>query len=195
MSQPIVDTSTILISTDRLILRSFRAEDLADFYEYASVPGVGEMAGWRHHDTIETSGRILDGFIREKEVLAIVHKKTEKVIGTLGIHARSDEDCPLSTREIGYVLSKDYWGQGLMTEAVSEVIRFCFEEIKLDALTVGHFTHNDRSRRVIEKCGFRYIKNRPYFAKQLAQTYDECFYRLTREEWLSAQKGADDSWH
>ena len=41
-----------VIETKRLILRSFKQTDLEDFYEYASVEGVGEMAGWKHHENI-----------------------------------------------------------------------------------------------------------------------------------------------
>jgi len=67
------DTSKIVIETERLMLRSFRESDLPDFFAYASVPGVGAMAGWPHHESIETSGRILCMFMDQKEVFAIVH--------------------------------------------------------------------------------------------------------------------------
>ena len=53
------------LETGRLLLRPFRQSDLDDFYEYASVEGVGEMAGWRHHENREKSQEILDRFIRE----------------------------------------------------------------------------------------------------------------------------------
>jgi ribosomal-protein-alanine N-acetyltransferase len=68
----------------------------------------------------------------------------------------------LQGREIGYVLSKDYWGQGLMPEAVKAVIDWLFEEEKLDFIMVGHFDWNNQSRRVIEKCGFQYVKTVQY---------------------------------
>ena len=57
-----IDTSQIVIETERLILRAFTESDLTDFYTYASVPGVGEMAGWPHHQSIETSKDILRSF-------------------------------------------------------------------------------------------------------------------------------------
>lgn len=68
----------------------------------------------------------------------------------------------LQGREIGYVLSKDYWGRGLMSEAVKAVIAWLFGQEKLDFLICGHFDWNSRSRRVVEKCGFRYIKTTKY---------------------------------
>ena len=60
-------------------------------------------------------------------------------------------------REIGYVLSKDYWGQGLMPEAVKAVISWCFESLHYDFLICCHFDWNVQSKRVIEKCGFRFL--------------------------------------
>lgn len=61
-----VDISKVVLETDRLLLRGWREEDVDDFFEYASVDGVGEMAGWKHHETLETTRQILHGFIREK---------------------------------------------------------------------------------------------------------------------------------
>ena len=161
MNAPI-DVTNICLETKRIILRPWRESDLHDLYEYACVPGVGEMAGWNHHQSPEESQRILTSFIRNKKTFALELKESKKVIGSVGIEPR-DEDAGLpgvlQGREIGYVLSKDYWGQGLMTEAVMAVIDFCFTALKYDYLTCGHFNHNDRSRRVVEKCGFRYLKD------------------------------------
>lgn len=157
-----VDVSNIRIETERLVLRCWEERDLSDFFEYASVAGVGEMAGWNHHQSLEESAAILDSFIRHRKTLALELRESGKVIGSLGLEPR-DEDAGLAEnlcgREIGYVLSKDYWGMGLMTEAVKAVIDYCFLTLRFDYLTCGHFDHNDRSRRVVEKCGFVFLKN------------------------------------
>ena len=130
-----VDVTNIRIETDRLILRAWRETDLADLYEYASVEGVGEMAGWNHHQSMEESRRILDFFISGKKTFALELKENGKVIGSLGLEPR-DEDAglpeELQGREIGYVLSRDYWGRGLMPEAVKAVIDYCFQELSFD---------------------------------------------------------------
>ena len=161
-----IDISAVTLETSRLILRPFKASDLDDFYAYASVPDVGEWAGWSHHKDKKESATILQHFITEKKTFALVDKGTNHVIGSLGIE---EYNCPLPPtydalkgREIGYVLSKAYWGQGLMSEAVKRAIAFCFEDLHLDFLTVGHFVRNKRSQRVIEKCGFRYLGNNIY---------------------------------
>lgn len=160
----VIDISQTVLTTERLTLRPWRESDLEDFYEYASVDGVGQMAGWSPHKDLEESRRILSHFIEGKHVFALEHQG--KVIGSLGIEEYNEEHYPelhnISGREIGYVLSKAYWGQGLMPEAVQAVIAYLFDREGLDFILAGHFDHNDRSRRVIEKCGFRYVKTVPY---------------------------------
>jgi ribosomal-protein-alanine N-acetyltransferase len=179
------DVSNIFLETERLILRPWRMTDLDDFFEYASVPGVGEMAGWKCHELKETSERVLKSFIEGKEVFALVYKENNKVIGSLGIHqswANEDERYQnLKQKEIGYVLSKDYWGRGLMVEAVKRVITYCFDECGIEALTVCHFSFNQQSKRVIEKCGITFVKQTQTYVKQLDQTYDSWKYILLKD--------------
>ena len=152
--------SGITLETERLLLRPFEAADLNDFYEYASVEGVGEMAGWRHHESIAKSQEILDMFIREDKTFAIILKENNKVIGSLGIekygmeHALTEFD-GYQGREIGFVLGKDYWGQGLMAEAANAVIRYLFDDLHFDFLLCGYYDFNKQSKRVQEKCGFK----------------------------------------
>lgn len=179
-----IDITNIKLETQRLILRPWVESDVKDFFEYASVEGVGEMAGWIHHDSIEISKKILQSFIADKNVFAIIFKETGKVIGSLGLHYSWANDNlnykELKLKEIGYVLSKTYWGQGLMAEAVNEVIIFCFDKCSLDALTIGHFSNNNQSKRVIEKCGFQFVKQSEYYAKQLQKSFVDMKYILYR---------------
>lgn len=150
----------LVLETERLILRPFKQSDLDDFHEYASVEGVGEMAGWKHHETKEHTQLILDKFISNDKTFAIVLKENNKVIGSLGIEEYGMEEklsefFNYNGREIGYVLSKDYWGKGIMPEAVKTVIDYLFNVKNLDFLTCGYYDFNIQSKRVQEKCGFK----------------------------------------
>ena len=162
-----IDITGVMLTTDRLTLRPWRDSDLSDFYEYASVDGVGQMAGWNPHKDMDESQRILSHFMEGKHVFALEYHG--KVIGSLGVEKYNEDYYPelaaLQGREIGYVLSKSYWGHGLMPEAVKAVIDWLFSEIKLDFIIVGHFDWNNQSRRVIEKCGFTYTKNTKFETK------------------------------
>lgn len=149
-----------VLETQRLRLRAFLQSDLDDFFTYASVAGVGEMAGWKHHENREESREILDQFIREDKTFAVCLKESGRAVGSLGVERYGMEDRltefdGFSGRELGFVLSKDCWGKGLMPEAVCAVSEFLFRERGLDFLTCGYYDFNQRSRRVQEKCGFR----------------------------------------
>lgn len=157
MNTPI-DISHVTLTTERLILRPWRLADVDDLYEYASVDGVGQMAGWKPHENREKSLWRVRHFMEGKKTFAL--ECEGKVIGSLGIETYNEEKFPefgdKQCREIGYVLSKDYWGRGLMPEAVTRVIQYLFEEVGLDAIFCGHFLRNHQSGRVQEKCGFHH---------------------------------------
>ena len=154
------DITGIVIETKRLILREWNLNDLDDLFEYASDPDVGPRAGWSPHQNKEESLKILNRFINGKKTFAIMYKENNKVIGSLGVELYDLEEkltefYHYQGRSIGYVLSKDYWGQGLMPEAVTSIIDYLFNVLHYDFLTSGYYDFNDRSRRVQEKCGFK----------------------------------------
>lgn len=172
-----IDISRVVLSTPRLVIRPWSMTDLDDFYDYAKVDGVGEMAGWAAHKNKDETRQILERFIEGKITFAIVSQS--KVVGSIGIERYDEDMLPefsgKSGREIGYVLSKEYWGRGLMTEAVRRVVRWLFEEEQLDFVVAGHFVTNRKSQRVLEKCGFRHYK------KEILKTRNG----PDREGWVS----------
>ena len=183
MNAPI-DVTGVELRTQRLILRPWKQEDLQDFFEYASVDGVGQMAGWLpHKDSAETQ-KILDSFITKKKTFALDYQG--KVIGSLGVEYYSETESPeldsMRTRALGFVLSKDCWGRGLMPEAVNAVIRWLFEERKLDAILCAHFDWNTQSARVQQKCGFHFLKESVYKTRY-GTVEKDILNVLYREEW------------
>ena len=183
MNAPI-DVTGVELRTDRLTLRPWKQEDLMDFFEYASVDSVGQMAGWLPHKTIQDSQKILDSFISKKKTFALDYQG--KAIGSLGIEEYDERECPeldkRSARALGFVLSKDYWGRGLMPEVVNEVIRWLFEEQKLDAILCAHFDWNTQSAKVQQKCGFHFLKESIY-KTSYGTVEKDILNVLYREEW------------
>jgi ribosomal-protein-alanine N-acetyltransferase len=158
-----VDISNVIIETKRLIIRPWKNEDLNDFYEYASVDGVGQMAGWNPHKSKEESQEILKLFIEDRNVFSLELKANRKVIGSIGLEKIGIDLGELYTslrgREIGYVLSKEYWGQGLMPEVVMRVMDYCYKDLNCEFLQCSHAVENEQSKRVIEKVGFQYVQD------------------------------------
>lgn len=168
------------LETARLVLRDFSYDDLDDFYEYAKSPKVGPMAGWKPHESKDESYGIIASFRKKQEVWAIYHKEDKKVIGSVGVHRKSIE----SVFELGYVLSEDYWGQGVVVEACEEILKHCFNTLGFKEIFVEHFLSNIQSKRVIEKLGFEFET----LVKECYTMYDgvtqDCLkYRLTKERY------------
>ena len=179
-----IDITGVVLKTERLILREWRLSDLEDFYEYYSVDGVGQMAGWLPHKDREESLRILNHFIDGKHTFALEYQG--KVIGSLGLEAYTEDEYPelqkYQGREIGYVLSKDYWGRGLMPEAVREAMRYMFEDVGVDFLLCGHFLSNRQSARVQQKRGFRYYRNNIHHG--ITGDREGIMNFISRKQWL-----------
>lgn len=155
-----IDISHVILKTDRLILRPWKEMDLDDFYEYASVDRVGQMAGWLPHKSIQETQKILSIFIDNRQTFAI--EMQGKVIGSIEVKQYKESSYPelenIQGRELGYVLSQSYWGQGIMPEAVKAVIEYLFKIENYDFILCGSYEENKQSARVIEKCGFQYYK-------------------------------------
>ena len=181
-----IDISNVVLTTPRLVLRPWRMNDVDDMYEYASVDGVGQPAGWAPHTSREESERIVSLFIEGKKTFAI--ELNGKVVGSVGIDRYDEKRFPafdaLRAREIGYVLAKPCWGMGLMTEAVARVLEYLFVDLSLDAVFCGYFLFNRRSARVQEKNGFTPI-DRGRIRTALGTVEDEAMLVITRETYLA----------
>lgn len=146
------------LETERMILREWKLSDVKDVFEYASGEKVGPMAGWKPHESLEESEGIIKMFMAEDETWAIELKENHKVVGSVGLHKRKRPGFS-GDRELGYVLSEAYWGQGLIPEAARQVLEFAFEELGLECVNVSHFDFNEQSKRVIEKLGAVHVKS------------------------------------
>lgn len=173
------------LETQRLFLRPFRAEDAADLYEYARDHRVGPAAGWQPHRSVEESLEIIRTVLANPNTFAVVNKGDGKVVGSAGFVDRHQTRLPGPDDEIGYSLHPDYWGQGLIPEAVEEILRYGFEELGLAVIWCGHYDFNDRSRRVVEKCGFLYRFTEKTWVELMGEERTEVHYALTKEEWLA----------
>ena len=171
------------LETDRLLLRPFAEGDAADLYGYARDPRVGPPAGWLPHKSQAESLEIIRTVFAAPNTFALVDKPSGRVIGSAGFTGKARPEFPAPNDELGYALSADFWGRGLMPEAVEALLRYAFSELGLAAVWCSHYTDNPRSRRVIEKSGFSFrfegrILDGPTGAEKPAR-----FYTMTRGEW------------
>ena len=146
------------LETQRLILRPWNDCDAEELYHFAKDPKVGPIAGWPVHTSIEHSRKVIQDILSAEESYALVYKDTNAVVGSIGLMIGKTSNLDISNEEgeIGYWIGVPYWGQGLVPEAVRELLRHGFEDRKLTTIWCGYFDGNEKSHRVQEKCGFQY---------------------------------------
>lgn len=147
-----------MLETERLFLRQWENSDTENLYEYAKDLDVGPIAGWPAHKSLEESRNVIKNVLNGKEAYAICLKTDNKAIGAIELKLKGhtdmterDDEC-----ELGFWLGKPFWGQGIIPEAVQEILRHAFEDIGMTRVWAGYYEGNIKSKRVQEKCGFRF---------------------------------------
>ncbi|HNW87711.1 MAG TPA: GNAT family protein [Candidatus Limiplasma sp.] len=141
----------------RVTLRAARMSDAADMYAYSRDPEVARHVLWDAHTSIHQTRGYLRYIIRqyrygEPSTFVIELNAERRVIGTIGLMWVQKEN---RSAEVGYSLSRAYWNQGLMTEALNALLRFCFETMRLNRVEAQHEADNPASGAVMRHAGMR----------------------------------------
>jgi len=141
--------------TRRLILRRIDETDCQDMFEYSADREVTKFLTWKPHENInETKDYLID--LQKKYDggkffdWGLVYKETGKLIGTCGF---TSINLNKNICEVGYVLAKNYWGMGLMPEALECVIDFAFGYFGFDKVEARFLDGNIKSEKVMMKAG------------------------------------------
>lgn len=151
-----------IFDTNRLLLRNWQLNDAAALYKYASDRRVSELAQWPRHESIEMSRLVIEEFFLPNPCnLAIVLKETGEPIGCIGLVPSGEEhfETAVEEREVGYWVGYPYWNKGLTTEALEGLIAYCRDCLGLKSLLLTTDSRNIASRRVAEKCGFKFVSD------------------------------------
>ena len=175
------------IETKRLVLRPWKETDAEVLYEYAKDPRVGPVAGWPVHTSVENSLEIIRTALSEEGTYAITLKGDDRAIGSIGIFPVRNLPEFEGEPEIGYWIAVPFWGQGLVPEAVGEVLRIAFEENGGQRVWCGHYEGNEKSQRVIEKCGFGFVLKLENYVPLMGETRVAYFYSISADEFSSGR--------
>ena len=186
MNRPAHASGSDVLMTQRLILRRWNQKDAEDLYRYACDPDVGPIAGWPPHKNPDESRAVIRDVLNGREAYAICLKEDRKAIGAIELKLNGhtdltdrDDEC-----EIGYWLGKPFWGRGIVPEAVTEMLRRAFEDIGIQKVWVGYYEGNSKSKRVQEKCRFRFQRKSEGVDVPLMQEKRTGYVSsLTRDQW------------
>ncbi len=187
-------TGTVELETERLILRKFTREDAPKMFQnWASDPDVPRYMTWKAHKSVAETEAYLDSIVAKYPEnwyeWCVVWKETGEPVGSVGCINPSEE---VQSIEIGWCLSRLYWGRGIMPEAANRVLRHLFEEVGANRVSSCHFLENPKSGRVMQKIGMTCEGTLRQNAKDNeGNLVDVKVYSILREEWRerNAQEG------
>ena len=177
---------TVIIETDRLLLRRFAMKDASSvFHNWASDIEISRYMRWAPHGNMEETKKVIHGWIdsyykKSFYQWAITLKGIEEPIGAIGLFIVNENDL---CGDVGYCISKEYWGQGITTDALKAIISFAFDRIGFNRIETYHSIHNPASGRVMQKAGmtFEGIAKQKY--RSISGFEDSNMYAIIREDY------------
>ena len=175
---------TQTLQTDRLILRRFVESDAeAMFQNWASSAENLTYVTWNLHSDVEVTRNSIRNWLASYtnpnyyKWAICLKENSEQVIGDISIVEVNETD---SSCEIGYILGKNYWGCGMMTEALKTVLDFCFTQAGFQKVKARYASLNPASGRVMEKAGMTYLKTIANGVERKDYVADLIYYQIKK---------------
>jgi len=173
------------LKTPRLILRKLRLPDATDFFCFAGSEAVTRYMFWKPHKDVQESFASIEKTVSLYERgncwrWGIALGETDELIGIidlLGIN-ETERSCTFA-----YMLAREFWGRGFMTEALRAVLNFAFGQLGMETVWAEHFGPNAASGAVMRKAGMQCMGTEPGKYEKNGIFYDAPQYRITRKEW------------
>jgi ribosomal-protein-alanine N-acetyltransferase len=181
-----MDVPVAILNTPRLLLRPWTEDDADDLFAAFSDPEA--MRYW--DGPPKRSVEEVKQYIRGSRMAhpdthagwAVVLKDTGRAVGFVNYHHRDVLNCRL---EIGYILSRSFWRKGLMTEAVSALLNYCFDHLLVHRVEATTDPENVASRQFLEGLGFRFEGGpmRGRLRTSDGRSLDALMFGLLAPEW------------
>lgn len=178
-------SSTLVLETDRLILRTPSIDNAAAVAKLANNRKIAEMTALIPHPYgLEDATKWITSLPAQTGhwSFGVFAKDGGKLLGVCGYGKRQDFHLG---PEIGYWFGEPYWGQGFATEAARAVIDHLFSATALDEIAAGCRVTNVASRRVLEKCGFQWTGAALFRVSAIGASVPADQFRLERRNWAS----------
>lgn len=164
------------------------------YKNYATSEAVVKFLSWPVHENVDVSRAVIQEWVDSYEnnnsyIWAIVLKENgPEPIGTISV-VKQREDVGMV--HIGYCIGENWWHQGIMTEALHEVMKFFFEVVEVQRVELRHDPNNPHSGDVMKKCGLKYEGTLRQRETNNQGICDSCYYGMLRDEWNSMKKNAN----
>lgn len=176
-----------LLETDRLILRKYTIEDTDDYFSFSSDKDVTKFLRWKPHPNREYTMEYIQDVIEEYETgkdspWGLELKAEKKLIGSVHI---MQLDFFHKKAQIGFVLSKNYWEKGYMTESLNKVIEYCFIVLSLNRIEALCISDNYAAIEVVKRLGMQEEGLLRQYAFQKESFRDFLLLSILKEDFMS----------
>lgn len=175
------------LETERLQLRKIQMYDLDDYYAYTSQPEVARYNSWDPPRSLTECREVFMARVIERYKCmqptpwGVVHKAHRRLVGMCGF----TQWYPVSMRaEIAYGISKAYWGQGYITEAVRMILAFGFRVLSIERIQAACIAENVASERVMQKVGMSFDEMQREYSFVHERYEDLKLYSIRRQDYL-----------
>lgn len=173
--------------TDRMFIKEVTLEDVYDIHQLHLLPETDQFNTLGIPESMSVTSELVKKWLDEQNldpqpsiVFCIQLKVTKQFVGLIGINLGKSN---FRNAEVWYKIHVDHWNKGYTTEAIQEILRFGFKDLKLHRIEAGCATKNIRSIRVLEKAGMiregTKRKNLPIRGKR----YDSYIYAILKGEF------------
>ncbi len=182
----LIHKGTTMLETKRLRLRRFTSTDAKAMYEnWASDPEVTKFLTWPPHASIEVTQTLLQNWIADYDKpncyhWAITWKDSSFPIGDISVVHLTEKT---EAAEIGYCLGRNWWHQGIMSEALQAVVDYLFQEIGMNRVEAQHDPNNPNSGAVMGKCGMQFEGTLRQADRNNQGICDLSIYSILKSEW------------
>ena len=161
-------------------LRPWQMEDLDNLVLYANNAGIAKYMtnGFPFPYTKENGKAFITFATKDSPIHIFAIDINGKAVGGIGIHPQSDIHS--KNAELGYWLAENYWGKGITTRAVKQMIQFSFETFEIDRIFARPFGTNLPSQKVLEKAGFKLEARFDKTIFKNGEYEDELIYAIRR---------------
>lgn len=181
---------TVTLESERLILRRFTMDDAeAMFKNWAKDEEVAKYMRWSAHKDVSETKNVLQNRLERYNNLSTYHwaialKGTDAPIGNIVLICANEND---RCGETAYCLSRQYWGQGIITEALKAVLHFGLLEVGFNRIEAYHAVNNIGSGRVMRNAGMKYEGRMRQKYLSHVGFEDSDLYAILREDLLNAK--------
>lgn len=159
-------------------LRPWTKNDLNSLFKHACNENITKFMSDGFPDTKDKCQQFLEFVTNNDKVLYFAIDINGQAVGGIGISPMTD--IKQKNAELGYWLSEDYWGHGIMTRAIKKIIQIAFDKYNINRIYAAPFETNYASHRILQKNGFKLEARFEKTVYKNGEYLDELIYAIRR---------------